>query len=363
MNNSPEERYRENLKNGTIIPDDAQKAAVEKLQNLFLQYKSHEKISWVEKIKQHFSPKNEIKGLYLWGGVGRGKTYLMDTFYECLPGHRKMRVHFHQFMRDIHVRLKDLQGYTDPLKMIAKELSGRIDILCFDEFFVSDITDAMLMRELFTELFQQGIILVATSNVEPKDLYKNGLQRELFLPTIALLENYLEIFHVDTERDYRLRELTAAGVYFYPVNEKSQEALRVLFHRMTVGAPVEVGDLLVEGRYIKTVAHSVDAAWFRFEDLCHEPRSQRDYLDIAQNYSVVILENVPIIKDYEDNKITYLIRLIDVFYDNAVKLVVSAEASVEELYPSGRLAFEFLRTKSRMIEMQSEEYLGKPHFL
>lgn len=361
MIDSPLNHYQQDIASGNLIADEAQYQAVLKLQRVYEQYVTLCEQSVWHKFKSLLTPKEKIQGLYLWGSVGIGKTYLMDTFYHTLPGDRKYRVHFHHFMRDIHRHLKELQGYSDPLVTIAKDIAAKTDILCFDEFFVNDITDAMVLRNLFTALFEQGLILVTTSNVQPDELYRHGLQRQLFLPAIAILKQNVEVFHVDAKQDYRLRALTKAGVYLYPNDKQASQQLQAMFERITLGAEIVNTPILIEGREIATVAHSHIVVWFDFDVLCHEPRSQRDYLEIAQHFNTVLLSGVPAIEEFEHNKITYLINLVDVFYDANVKLIIAAAVPVEELYVAGRMLFEFERTKSRLIEMQSEEYLARPH--
>jgi cell division protein ZapE len=306
--------------------------------------------------------KSYIQGLYLWGGVGIGKTWLMDIFYQSLPI-AKLRMHFHGFMQHIHQELKTLQGQADPLKKVAKRLAKQTRIICLDEFLVFDITDAMLLANLLDALFKENITLVTTSNVAPTGLYHNGLQRNNFLPAIALLQKHLAVFHLQSMTDYRLRDLTATGTYFFPLNKDADLFMQQHFQRLTYGNLLEKNGIEIFNRKIKTLGVASDVIWFDFHELCHVPRSQMDYLEIAKSYSTILVSNVPKIEAHQDNIARYLINLIDVFYDSGVKLILSAAVAIDDLYPTGRLSFEFERTHSRLLEMQSRAYLHKQHLL
>jgi cell division protein ZapE len=352
-------QYQKEVDAGTMQLDPAQQSALMKLQRvhdeLTQRWRRHRLHQLWHRRRKHPHP---VRGVYLWGGVGVGKTYMMDIFFQSLPSSRKMRMHFHQFMRQIHQQLKALQGTEDPLKVIAKKLQATTDILCFDEFFVKDIADAMILRQLLTALFERGITLVATSNVVPDQLYLTGLQRDLFVPAIHLLQQHTEVFHVAALKDYRLRELTKAGVYFTPPSETQMEHM---FHSLVHGTPPIKKPLCIEGRQISVIARASSVIWFHFSALCHVPRSQMDYLEIASDYDTVLVSGVPKIASREDALITYFIYLVDIFYDAHVRLILSADTEIPQIYESGRLAFEFERTKSRLFEMQTDEYLSRPH--
>ena len=302
-----------------------------------------------------------VKGIYLWGGVGIGKTYLMDLLYEALPSSYKMRMHFHVFMRRVHKNLKELQGKADPLKIIAKRFAKKTQVLCFDEFFVHDIADAMLLSGLLEAMFAEGICLVTTSNIEPDKLYENGLQRQRFLPVIDLIKQHTEVLHLDSDVDYRLKTLVAGGVYFTPSDEHADRAMTHCFQQLTHHHLTQKGPLFIEGREIAHLGLAPEAVWFDFDVICNIPRSQHDYLEIAQSFSTVLVSNIPQIGEHQIDKITYFINLIDVFYDHKVKLILSAEAPIDKLYLKGRKLTEFARTKSRLHEMQSPTYLHQAH--
>ena len=262
-------------------------------------------------------------------------------------------------MRSVHQRLTTLQGAADPLKIIAREWAEKVDVICFDEFFVNDITDAMILGNLFQALFHEKVSLIATSNVPPNELYRNGLQRELFLPAIALLEKECQVYHLASHMDYRVRTLENAGVYWTPLTIEKQQGMKELFDKLVGSETIRYEPLLVENRSIENWGHTDAIAGFDFTVLCHEPRSQRDYLVLSEQFTTIFLSNVPQIKASENNKIIYFIQLIDILYDAHIKLVLSAETDVTNLYREGALAFEFERTKSRLIEMQTHEYLAK----
>lgn len=302
-----------------------------------------------------------VQGLYFWGGVGRGKTFLMDTFYECLPGERKLRIHFHRFMRRVHGDLKALQGQRDPLKIIGRRLANEVDIICFDEFFVTDITDAMILAGVLDAIFKEGVLLVATSNIPPEGLYENGLQRERFLPAIALLQQHQQIFNLDGGIDYRLRALERAEIYHFPLDQTANESLSESFVAL---APEhgEIGQSIeIEGRPIDTVRWADGVLWCEFDALCDGPRSQNDYIELARIFGAVLVGGVPQFSGKNDDQARRFINLVDEFYDRNVKLIISAAHDIEELYTKGQLDFEFRRTKSRLLEMQSHEYLERPH--
>lgn len=307
------------------------------------------------------SPMEPVRGLYMWGGVGRGKTWLMDLFFESLPFEQKLRMHFHRFMRRVHQDLRALAGQSNPLLGVADRFAADARVLCFDEFFVSDITDAMILGELLDALFARGVTLVATSNIPPQHLYRDGLQRRRFLPAIALLERHTEIMNVDGGTDYRLRSLERAEIYYAPLDAGADASLAASFAGL---APMEAteGEVLeVEGRPIPTRKRADDVVWFDFTALCAGPRSQNDYIELAREFHAVLISDVPRFTTRLEDQARRFISLVDEFYDRGVKLILSAEAPLEDLYGGERLSFEFERTRSRLLEMQSREYLAKLH--
>lgn len=309
-----------------------------------------------------FCKKNKpIEGLYLWGGVGVGKTWLVDIFYNSLPDQGKMRLHFHQFMRQIHRQLKQLQDKQEPLKIIAKQMAEKYQVLCFDEFFVSDIADAMLLAGLFSALFHQGFTLIATSNIHPDDLYKGGISRDRFLPAIDLIKEYTNIIHMDSKKDFRMRHLQDAGAYLMPLGEATRQKMRERFESLTDSSWSQNELLIISGRGIHTIRKGKGIVWFHFNDLCNIPRSQYDYIEIAQSYHTVLLSGVPKLTDDQTAQVIYFIYLIDIFYDAKVKLILSANCTIDEIYENGVMQFEFMRTRSRLKEMQSIDYLQAPH--
>lgn len=302
-----------------------------------------------------------VKGLYLWGGVGRGKTYLMDTFYACLPGQRKLRIHFHRFMRRVHGELRALQGQANPLNMIGRQLAKDVDILCFDEFFVTDITDAMILAGVLQAIFDEGVVLVTTSNIPPQELYKDGLQRERFLPAIHLLQQNLTVYNLDSGVDYRLRVLERAEIYHHPLDEAATLSLQASFDRLAPSEAVVGQSIEIESRQIDTLRYAEGVLWCDFAALCDGPRSQNDYIELARIFAAVLVSNVPQFDGRQDDQARRFINMVDEFYDRNVKLIVSAAAPIANLYTAGRLEFEFKRTQSRLLEMQSHAYLERPH--
>lgn len=365
---TPLQCYQQDLAMGGIMPDPLQADTILHLQRVY------DELLDAEQSAQNIGnrllktiglqrKKEPVKGLYLWGGVGIGKTYLMDTFYNCLKTKRKMRMHFHRFMQLIHAELKIKQGEKDPLILIAKDIAKQTKVICFDEFFVQDIADAMILGNLFKALFAEGVSLVATSNVEPDELYRNGLQRALFLPAIALIKQYTEVLHLASDRDYRLRNLDAAGVYFCPLDLDAQAKMHDSFESFARGAGEVNAVITIDERPIKAVRAAHHVIWFEFNELCSTPRSQTDYIEIAKSYQIVLVSNIPRILPDQESRVAYLINMVDVFYDAAVKLIWSCEVPIEQLYVEGRYTFEFRRTISRLEEMQSKEYLSQQHRL
>jgi len=301
------------------------------------------------------------RGLYLWGGVGRGKTWLMDLFFQSLPFDAKRRRHFHRFMHDVHSQLKQPGNREAPLELVADRFAAEARVLCFDELFVADIADAMILGTLLDALFRRGVTLVATSNVPPRDLYKDGLQRQRFLPAIGLLERHTLVMTVEGGTDYRLRQLTEAGTYLAADAPDTAARLDALFMELADGGARVGGFVEIEGRAIPVVRESDNTIWFEFEALCEGPRSQNDYIEIAREYQSVIVANVPRFTATRENAARRFISLVDELYDRHVNLIVSAAAAPADLYHGERLTFEFQRTASRLIEMQTEEYLASEH--
>ena len=301
------------------------------------------------------------RGLYLWGGVGRGKTLLMDAFFASLGPVPSERTHFYRFMRSVHEELGRAKGREDPLQLVARRIAGRASALGLDEFFVADIADAMILSGLLEGLFRHGVTLIATSNVPPQDLYKDGLQRQRFLPAIALIEAHIDVVRVDSGVDYRLRYLERAPTYLDCASPHTPEALRQRFQELAGGGVIAPARLMVEGRPIHAVATGPDIAWFDFSELCEGPRSQNDYIDLARLYGTVFVANVPVFTPAHEDAARRFIMLVDEFYDRGVKMVVSAAAPPGELYRGERLRFEFKRAASRLVEMQTAAYLAGRH--
>lgn len=370
MNLSPIERYQRDLQRTDFHRDASQAHAVKCLQRLYeelmAQWHAQKKITpmfqFIKKVLGG-GEQQPIIGLYFWGGVGRGKTYLMDSFYESLPFPQKMRMHFHRFMRRVHAELRLLDGQKNPLEKVADIISTETNVICFDEFFVSDITDAMILGTLMSELFQRGVVLVATSNIIPDGLYKDGLQRARFLPAIALLKQYTHIINVDGGIDYRLRALEQAKLYHSPLDAAADKSLQKAFRSLLATAGDEQAnvELIIEGRPILSRHLAEGVVWFDFDAICDGPRSQNDYIELSKEYHSVFISNVPGMGNANDDQARRFVNLVDEFYDRQVKLVLSAERPLAKLYSEGKLNFEFQRTVSRLLEMQSHEYLAKEH--
>ncbi|OQW92001.1 MAG: cell division protein ZapE [Beggiatoa sp. IS2] len=361
---TPIERYQTDLQRADFVHDVAQAQAVQHLQRLYdeLIQSWETQHGYFTRLRHQFwrNKAVTIRGLYLWGQVGRGKTYLMDNFYECLPVEQKLRIHFHRFMQQVHHELKQLENIRNPLIMLAEHLAKEIQIICLDEFHVADIADAMLLGGLLTALFERGVTLVATSNIEPDGLYKNGLQRERFLPAIALLKQHTQVIRVDGGIDYRLRALEQAEIYHYPLDELAHQNLVTSFTHLSPEGGT-VGEILqINGRSLPTVQCAEGVVWFEFETLCNTPRAVADYIELACCFHTVLLGQIYSLKE-ENNDATYrFIHLVDEFYDRNVKLIISAEVPLEQLYLGKKHAFQFQRTISRLKEMQSHEYLERP---
>ena len=353
--------YRRERERHGYQADPAQEHAVARLEDV-RQRLVHRKPSGVlAKLIARRQTVELERGLYLWGGVGRGKTWLMDLFFHSLPFKEKQRSHFHRFMQSVHDELKKNRDRADPLELVAEKVAKRTRVLCFDELFVSDIADAMLLGNLFRGLFDRGVTLVVTSNVPPDDLYKDGLQRARFLPAIRLLKENTEVVHTDGGTDYRLRLLERAATWFDDNAPDARARLLQLFQAVA-GVSGDADQVLtLNHRKLHARRQAADVIWFEFKELCDGPRGQADYIELAQCYHTVFLSKVPRLGSEHENQARRFITLVDEFYDRSVKLIISAAAPVQELYTGSRLKFEFERTQSRLIEMQSQAYLARPH--
>jgi len=358
------EAYEKSLLRDGHERDDAQLAIVDELQRLQseLQAAQATRRGLLHRLLLHRSAASApVKGLYIWGGVGRGKTFLMDLFFATLDVPRKKRIHFHRMMQDVHARLGKLGNITDPLDRVAADIARQIRVLCFDEFFVSDIGDAMLLGRLLDGLFHRGVTLVATSNSPPEDLYRDGLQRQRFEPAIELLRQYTRILHIAEGTDYRLRLLQKAGTYLAPDDAGAYDKLHHYFAECASGETQGDTSLAINDREIPVRRRAKGIVWFDFDAICDGPRSQNDYIEIARWYPTVIVSGVPQLDGQHEDQARRFMALVDEFYDRRVKLVVAAAVAIDRLYRGQRLQFEFERTLSRLIEMQSTAYLAAPH--
>lgn len=352
--------YSQAVADGRIYDDAGQRMAAKHLQLLKSEISSNpERQSPLMRLLGRRQQQN--KGLYLWGGVGRGKTWLMDLFYENLPFDNKLRLHFRHFMQQIHEELDTLRGQRDPLKHVARHFAQRARVLCLDEFYVEDITDAMILYRLLDALLAQGMILVFTSNITPDELYKNGLQRERFLPAIAFIKEHADVVHLDGQTDHRLNKLKSTNAWFTPVNFASEKAIKQCFDSLAPGKPLMNQTLEINHRQISALRCVDDIVWFEFHQLCIGPRSSADYIELARRYHTVLLSGIPIMSNDHEEWAHRFINLVDEFYDRRVKLIVSAEAGPQYLYQGKRMTFEFQRTISRLLEMRSHDYLGQAH--
>lgn len=362
---TPLQRYQSDLENGKIKEDDKQRQAVQYTQRLYseLNNSTSRKTNFFSTIfNQKQTP---VRGLYLWGSTGRGKTYLVDSFYECVPGNKKYRVHFHRFMLDIHQQLENLPKSPNPLEIIAAQLAEKINVLCLDEFHVHDIADAMLMAGLLKAMFEQGITLVTTSNIAIDNLYKNGLQRERFMYAIELLNKYTEEFDLGEGTDYRFNILDESE-HFYVIDErntkeKSEDFLLNKFNELAPCAPKTKRSIEINNRQIKYKAFADDVIWFDFHELCQTNRSAHDYIEIAERFQTVLLSDIQVFDEKDDAAAKRFVHLIDAIYDHNVKFLAAASAAPNELYNGIRMKFAFARTISRLTEMGTQHYLRLAH--
>lgn len=302
-----------------------------------------------------------LRGLYLFGGVGRGKTFLVDAFLAELPIREKRRDHFHRFMQDVHAGLRRHRDRASPLAHVAADVAATARVLCIDEFIVGDVADAMILGTLLAELFRHGVTLVATSNLPPGDLYRGGLQRERFLPAIALIEKHCRVVEVDAGVDYRLRQLESAKLWLGPDDAGADARLAREFERLADGPGERDARIEVEGRMLRALREADDVVWFDFKELCEGPRAVADYIEIARCYQAVFVSGIPVMGAADDDAARRFVSLVDEFYDRGVKLILAADVPRQQLYAGRKLAFEFQRALSRLVEMQSQEYLARPH--
>lgn len=361
---TPSEKYYQLIENAGFESDPDQVKAMQLLDELVL------RIIQIQNRNQGFSLRKlfnsnvrneDTKGIYFWGGVGRGKTFVMDIFFQCLPVPRKSRKHFHEFMNQVHIDLKQKNRLKNPLQTVGDEISADIDVLCLDEFVVTDIADAMILSALLESMFAKGVILVTTSNSPPQNLYHDGLQRARFLPAIDLLIEQCRIVNLDSGKDYRLQGLQQTHLYTVPHDRQAIQAIQHYLDDHVALLRKDKGELTINGREIPFLSCAEDTIWFSFSALCKSARSQKDYLEIARMFNTLIVTDIEIMTPTEDDIARRFILLIDVMYDHRVKLICTAAASAESLYQGKRLGFEFERTSSRLIEMQSEQYLSQAH--
>jgi cell division protein ZapE len=361
-------QYRDRVEAGLLSDDPVQADAAARLDDLALRLANPPKSGW-------FSKPEPVTGLYLWGGVGRGKSMLMDLFFEDAAPKAKRRVHFHEFMAEIQDLLDTWRKMPeaerrrspwrvksagdDPIPPVAKQVAASAQLLCFDEFQVTQIADAMILARLFEQLFARGVTMVATSNREPDDLYKDGINRPLFLPFIKHLKERCDIFHLASDRDYRLDRLIAAPIWYAPLGPEADASLDAVWERLTSGAQAQHVTLTVKGRKLEVSCEAAGVARFTFQELCARPLYSRDYLAIAAHFHTIILSGIPLLGPENRNEAARFVALIDALYEAKIKLVASAAAEPEALYPEGDGAFEFERTSSRLHEMRSTDYLAE----
>lgn len=354
---TPLDYYHQYCHAGTIKPDPLQLRVLNVMQTLHFNL-LEEQAARIG-ILSRFRQVKLVSGLYLYGNVGVGKTFLMDCFFHSLPFTNKLRLHFHAFMRDVHQTLKHYQGEKNPLQKMAKQLAKENSVLCFDELLVTDIVDAMLLGRLLQALFAEGVTLVATSNVAPDDLYYRGLQRELFLPAIKSIKQHTKVMHIASKEDYRLRHEINQGIFYLSNAADTSAKMEASFAENTKQAAISTVPIEIHGRKIAIYKEADEVAWFDFAALCQPPRSQQDYLTLTERYRMIYLSNVPLIHADEDNMINLFIRLIDVLYDANVPLIFSAANTIEKIYVQGKFLSTYQRTCSRLHEMQSAFYHQK----
>ena len=359
----PSAAYATGVRAGRWQADPAQQAALVELDRIHRQLRARESHSTWQRLLSKLNPPPPVRGLYLWGGVGRGKTFLNDLLFDQLGDELpRRRWHFHRFMVEVHARVQALPDDTaDTVAVVADQFADEMRLLVLDEFIVTDIADAMILGRLLERLFARGVVLVTTSNTAPPNLYKDGLQRARFLPAIALIEAQCAVVHLDSPQDYRLRQLTRASTYVTPLGTAADQAMAEHFHRLAADCPHEAGPLAINGRPIPVRALAEGIAWFDFAALCEGPRAAADYIEIARDFHTVLLSNVPVFDLAHDNAARRFVHLVDELYDRNVNLVLSAAAEPMWLYGGEKLLQEFERTASRLIEMRSAEFLAREH--
>src|SRR3990167_6902574 len=350
---SPLQYYNQELTAGHIKQDNQQYPVVEKLEKIYLQLESR---GSKNSLRHFIQKKKPVQGAYIWGSVGIGKTFLMDCFYQCLTI-PKMRMHFHQFMQRIHEELNLAQGKKNPLSVVAKKISDEASVICFDEFFVSNIADAMILGELFEQLFSNGVTLVTSSNVPPDLLYKEGLQRERFLPAIALIKKNTDVIHLHSKMDYRKQHIHNTGVYYCPLNADAKRNMENAFMHFSQGAAVSCDPINIYQRDITIIKQAGSVIWFDFEVICGRPRSQLDYLALTKQFHTILIQNLREITSDENDLIVSFIYFLDILYDAHCRLVISSAVPPEKIYIENKTQQPFQRTLSRLMEMQSEEYV------
>lgn len=358
---SPTQAYASGVAAGQWRDDPAQHAALAELDRIQAAILDSAQDGWLDRFSAMWKKPEPVPGLYFWGGVGRGKTFLVDLFYEHLPIAQKQRTHFHRFMREINERLRGHAGQSDPLAKIAREWRDKLRVLVLDEFFVTDIGDAMLLARLLERLFAEGVTLVTTSNTAPENLYLHGLQRESFLPAIALLQTHCHVLYAEGTEDYRMRALTRSPVYRAPLDGQDDAWLAGRWSELTGGAAAQAGDIEIESRPIPYRALGEGIAWFDFAGVCQGPRGPSDYIELAKRFHTLLVGGVPHFDRMNEDAARRFVNLIDEMYDQHVHLVLTAQDPPPLLYSGQRLQGAFERTASRLIEMQSTEYLTTPH--
>jgi len=358
---SPNEAYKSLIASGEFQSDPAQALAVEEFDRMHhaLINSAPREAGLLSKLFRSRQPVAPVTGLYLWGGVGRGKTWMMDTFFGGLPFEKKRRVHFHRYMQGVHESLKELRGQQNPLELLGDQQASEFRVLCFDEFVVEDIGDAMILSGLLQALFERGVTLVATSNTAPDDLYRDGLQRARFKPAIELIKQHTHVMHMADGDDYRLRALDTDAIYHVPADAEAEAKLKRSFTALTGATDAETQTISILGRDIECRARVDGVIWFDFENICGGPRSSHDYIEIAQEFHTVIVSEIPEFDNTRNDEARRFIEMIDEFYDRNINLIVSAQADPTALYQGVRLVKPFERTSSRLIEMQSRDYLSR----
>ncbi|MDQ7015399.1 MAG: cell division protein ZapE [Gammaproteobacteria bacterium] len=359
---TPSESYQIAAQSPDFLPDPAQEQALQQLQALYEALLKAPPRSFLAQISALWKqPAQPVVGLFLWGGVGRGKTFLFDLFYDTLPFENKLRLHFHRFMYRVHEELRQLKNVKDPLDKVAESFAKRTRVLCLDEFQVTDIADAMIMNGLLRGLFKHGVVLVTTANLAPEELYKEGLQRGRFLPAIALLQRHCQQVHLQGSLDYRLQGLHLAQIYFSPLGDAAEAGLLARFQQGVAVERRKRDFVIISERHIPVIRWADGIVWFDFSVLCAQPRATSDYIEIARYFHTVLVSHIPVMDERWDDRAQRFILMVDEFYDRRVKLIVSAEASPSQLYTGRRLLERFERTQSRLEEMQTPLYLAKAH--